>query len=80
MMMAHRFRPFGLLFLTFHQSGADAIRVGAVVVVVVAIGVDVPGVVGVVGVRGAQPPVGGRYESYPNTRRVPPPSTLICGR
>ena len=55
------------------QSGADAIGVGAVVVVVTAIGVDIPGVVGVVGVRGAQPPVGGRYESYPNTRRVSPP-------
>ena len=40
----------GLHVSHIHQSGADAIRVGAVVVVVVAIGVDVPGVVGVVGV------------------------------
>ena len=60
----------GLLVLTFHQSGADAIGVGGIVVVVVAIGIDVPHVVGVVGVRGAEPPVGGGNELYPNTRRL----------
>ena len=43
----------------FHQSGADAVRVVGVPVVVVAVGVHVPHVVGVVGVRGAEPPVGG---------------------
>ena len=69
--MAHCFRPLrGLLVLTFHQSGADAIGVGGIVVVVVAIGIDVPHVVGVVGVRGAEPPVGGGNELYPNTRRL----------
>ena len=52
----------------FHQSGADAIGVSAVVVVVTAVGVDVPGVVGVVGVRGTEPPVGGRCGPYPNTK------------
>lgn len=52
--------------LAFHQSGAHPVRVGAVVVVPVAIGVHVQGVVGVVvGVRGAKPPVGGRNEPYP---------------
>ena len=74
MMMGALFSPVaGLLISLFHQSGADAVRVGCVVVVVVAIGVDVPHVVGVVGVRGAEPPVGGRCESYPNSRRMPPP-------
>ena len=39
-MMVYRFRSLlGATRLTFHQSGADAIRVGAVVVVPVAIGV-----------------------------------------
>ncbi len=77
-MMVHCFPPIsGITHLTCHQSGADAIRVRRVVVTVVAVGVDVPDVVGVVGVRGAEPPVGGRYESYPNTRRVPPPNIPI---
>ena len=68
MMMAYCFRPLaGVTRLTFHQSGADAIGVGATVRVVgVAVGVDVPSVGGTVGVRGAEPPVGGRInESYP---------------
>ena len=64
MMMVYRFRSLlGATRLTFHQSGADAIRVGAVVVVPVAIGVDVQGVRGaVVGVAvgRAEPPVHGR--------------------
>ena len=51
--------------LAFHQSGAHPVRVGAVVVVPVAIGVHVQGVVGVVGVRGAEPPVGGRQRAVP---------------
>ena len=73
-MMVYCVRPIGgITNLAFHQSGADAVRVGCVVVVVVAVGVDVPHVVGVVGVRGAEPPVGGRCESYPNSRRMPPP-------
>ena len=57
----------GLHVSLIHQSGADDIGVRAVVRVVgVAVGVDVPSVVGVVGVRGAEPPVGGRInESYP---------------
>lgn len=54
----------------FHQSGADAVRVVGVPVVVVAVGVHVPHVVGVVGVRGAEPPVGGGNESYPDTKRL----------
>ena len=71
MMMVYCVRPIGgITNLTFHQSGADAVRVGCVVVVVVAIGVDVPHVVGVVGVRGAEPPVGGGNESYPDTKRL----------
>ena len=50
-MMVYCVRPIGgITNLTFHQSGADAVRVGCVVVVVVAVGVDVPHVVGVVGV------------------------------
>ena len=67
LMMGALFSPVaGLLISLFHQSGADAVRVGAVVVVPVAIGVDVQGVVGVVvAVRRAEPPVGGRFESHP---------------
>lgn len=51
----------------FRQSGANTKRVVIVVVVVVTIRVDVPHVVGVVGVRRAQPPIRGRYEPYPIT-------------
>lgn len=64
----HRKATFAGLF---RQSGANAIRVGTVVVVVVTIGVDVPRVVGVVGVRRAQPPVRGGYEPYPITNGKP---------
>ena len=76
MMMGALFSPVaGLLISLFHQSGADAVRVGAVVVVPVAIGVDVQGVVEVVAVRRAEPPVGGRFESHPissgEPRRIP---------
>ena len=70
-----------LLMLVFHQSRPDGIpSVGAVVVAPVAISVDVQrvrrAVVGVA-VRRAEPPVGGRNESHPNTRRAPPPCILI---
>ena len=64
-MMGRGFRLLAYSVWLIHQSGADAIGVGAVVVVVIAIGVDVPGVVGVVGVRGAEPPVGGRLRAAP---------------
>ena len=60
----------GLLVLALHQSGADAIGAGGIVVAAIAAGIDEPHVVGVVGVRGAEPPVGGGNELYPNTRRL----------
>ena len=47
-----------LLVTRFHQSGANTIGVVVPVVVVGAIGVDVPDVVVIVGVRRAQPPNG----------------------
>ena len=50
-----------------NKSGADASRVGAAVVVAVAIGEDTPGDAGVVGVRGAQPPDGGRPVQFRNS-------------
>lgn len=50
-----------------NKSGADAIREGAPAAVVAAIGVDTPGVVGVAGERGAQPPVGGRPVQFRNS-------------
>ena len=69
-----------LLILTVHQSGADAIGVGGIVVVVVAIGVDVPHVVGVVGVRGAEPPVGGGNELYPVVIQGGDPPCILIPR
>ena len=54
-------------FLTEYDSRLhkiDAVLDGCSVVIL-AIGVDVPHVVGVVGVRGAEPPVGGGNELYP---------------
>ena len=59
-MMVYRVRPIeGFTNLTFHQSGADAVRVGCVVVVVVAVGVHITEVIVVVVIGGAQPPPDG---------------------
>ena len=48
----------GLLVSRFHQSGANTVGIVVVPVVVRAIRIDVPDVVGVVGVRRAQQPDG----------------------
>ncbi len=63
----HKFRRRATIAGLFRQSGAHTVSVAVVVVVVVTVGVDVPHVVGVVGVRRAQPPVRGRNEPYPYT-------------
>ena len=79
MMMGRGFRLLAYSVWLIHQSGADAIGVGAVVVVGVAIGVHVPGVGRVVGVRGAQPPSRGGKRSDPNMTRMPP-RYILTGR
>ena len=52
------------------DAGANTVGVVVVPVVVGTIRLDVPDVVGIVGVRGAEPPVGGGNESYPDTKRL----------
>jgi len=72
-------RGFGLLAYSvrlIHQSEPQRIGVGTVVVVGVAIGIAVPGVVRVVQVGRAQPPIHGVSGPYPNTSRLPPCCTL----
>src|SRR5699024_12445747 len=70
---------FRLLILAAHQSGAHAVGVVVPVVVVVAVRVDVPDVVGVVRVRRAGPPVGGRKTGRTLTKAgPPPPSSIVC--
>ena len=54
----HCFRPGGLLVSQTHQSGADAVGVVVVPVVVAAIRLHTPDVVRVVGVRRPEPPHG----------------------
>lgn len=49
------FRPYTWL-LNARESGANAIRIGGVVVVEVAVGVDIPEVRSVVNIRRTQPP------------------------
>ena len=49
------FRPYAWL-LNARESGANAIRIGGVVVVEVAVGVDIPEVRSVVNIRRTQPP------------------------
>ena len=49
------------------ECGADDARVGCVAAAEAAVGVDVPHVAGAVGLRGAEPPEGGRAVQFRNT-------------
>src|SRR5699024_12426881 len=70
---------FRLLILAAHQSGAHAVGVVVVPVVVVAVRVDVPDVVGAVRVRRAGPPVGARTTARTLRKPAPPPPPPTLG-